>query len=334
MSKQSNKFLAQMPAQTIKGNSSVSTANPSDLTGTQVTALLDNFTSSAKGLAPASGGGTTNFLRADGTWTTPTATVALNYRAIAGTGTVLASDDTVALTTGNGDITLPTAVGNSGKRLKLVKTTDLSTVKTIFTVSGQTIGGYASGDYYLYTLGESLDLVSDGSNWLIYAHFAETEWVSYTLVAGTDVQATTTNPAFATTTQVRRGWWRRSGENMFFRFEYAHTNNSGATNGSGDYLFRFPLTASGQASVRIADYADYGTVPGSFPVTNAIGHAFMRTSASLYQGSLIIYSPNFYRVFGFDVATYSYLRDAVGNFANAQLGLFFEGSVRMTNWRP
>jgi hypothetical protein len=35
------------------------------------TALLDVFTSGAKGLAPASGGGTTNFLRADGTWAAP-----------------------------------------------------------------------------------------------------------------------------------------------------------------------------------------------------------------------------------------------------------------------
>ncbi|NJM84314.1 MAG: DUF2793 domain-containing protein, partial [Tabrizicola sp.] len=32
------------------------------------TALLDVFTSAAKGVVPASGGGTTNFLRADGTW--------------------------------------------------------------------------------------------------------------------------------------------------------------------------------------------------------------------------------------------------------------------------
>ena len=35
------------------------------------TALLDTFTSGAKGLAPLSGGGTTNFLRADGTWAAP-----------------------------------------------------------------------------------------------------------------------------------------------------------------------------------------------------------------------------------------------------------------------
>lgn len=35
------------------------------------TALLDVFTSGAKGLAPASGGGTVNFLRADGSWAAP-----------------------------------------------------------------------------------------------------------------------------------------------------------------------------------------------------------------------------------------------------------------------
>lgn len=42
-----------------------------ELTGTQATTLLDVFTSSLKGLAPASGGGTSNFLRADGTWAAP-----------------------------------------------------------------------------------------------------------------------------------------------------------------------------------------------------------------------------------------------------------------------
>jgi hypothetical protein len=41
-------------------------------TGTETTALLDTFTNSLKGLVPASGGGTTNFLRADGTWVAPT----------------------------------------------------------------------------------------------------------------------------------------------------------------------------------------------------------------------------------------------------------------------
>lgn len=41
------------------------------LTATQSTALLDLFTSTLKGVVPGSGGGTANFLRADGSWAAP-----------------------------------------------------------------------------------------------------------------------------------------------------------------------------------------------------------------------------------------------------------------------
>ncbi len=44
------------------------------LTATESTALLDVFTSALKGLVPASGGGTANFLRADGTFAVPPGT--------------------------------------------------------------------------------------------------------------------------------------------------------------------------------------------------------------------------------------------------------------------
>jgi hypothetical protein len=66
-----NAKLANVSTATIKGRVSASTGDPEDLTGTQATTLLDTFTSSLKGLAPSSGGGTTNFLRADGTWAAP-----------------------------------------------------------------------------------------------------------------------------------------------------------------------------------------------------------------------------------------------------------------------
>jgi hypothetical protein len=46
-------------------------SQPQENTPTQVTALLNLFTSALKGLVPASGGGTTNFLRADGSWAAP-----------------------------------------------------------------------------------------------------------------------------------------------------------------------------------------------------------------------------------------------------------------------
>ena len=63
--------MADLAANSFIGNNTGSAATPLALTGAQATELLDTFTSGAKGLAPASGGGTTNFLRADGTWAAP-----------------------------------------------------------------------------------------------------------------------------------------------------------------------------------------------------------------------------------------------------------------------
>lgn len=70
----SNAKLANVATSTIKGRVTAGTGDPEDLTGTQATTLLDTFTDSLKGLAPASGGGTTNYLRADGTWAQPPGT--------------------------------------------------------------------------------------------------------------------------------------------------------------------------------------------------------------------------------------------------------------------
>ena len=61
-------------ATVLNGNGYVKMSGtvPSYLMPTQVTADLNPFTSSLQGVVPSSGGGTSNFLRADGTWTSPT----------------------------------------------------------------------------------------------------------------------------------------------------------------------------------------------------------------------------------------------------------------------
>lgn len=66
-----NAALADVATGTFKGRASAGTGDPQDMTVAQATALLNPFTSTLKGLAPPSGGGTTNFLRADGTWAAP-----------------------------------------------------------------------------------------------------------------------------------------------------------------------------------------------------------------------------------------------------------------------
>ena len=117
-----NAKAAQMAAHTFKGNNTGSTANSIDLTATQLTAELNTFTSSLQGVAPSSGGGTTNFLRADGTWTTPAGggsvtSVAMTvptFLSVAGspvttTGTLAVSLSGTALPVANGGTASTTA---------------------------------------------------------------------------------------------------------------------------------------------------------------------------------------------------------------------------------
>jgi hypothetical protein len=66
-------MLMQVPTQTIKGRISAGNGTVENLNGTQATSILNTFTSSAKGLVPASGGGTSTFLRADGVFSVPAA---------------------------------------------------------------------------------------------------------------------------------------------------------------------------------------------------------------------------------------------------------------------
>lgn len=107
--------------------------NVADLTGTQATTLLDAFTSTLKGLAPASGGGTTNFLRADGTWAAPPG---------GGSGTVTS----VSVTSANGvsgTVTNPTTTPAISLALGAITPTSVAATST---VTGSNLSGTNTGD--------------------------------------------------------------------------------------------------------------------------------------------------------------------------------------------
>ncbi len=66
--------MADIATNRILGRDTASTGDVEVLTPTEVTAMLDLFSSTLKGLVPLSGGGSTNFLRADGSWAAPAGT--------------------------------------------------------------------------------------------------------------------------------------------------------------------------------------------------------------------------------------------------------------------
>jgi len=136
--KVTNAQLATMGAHTYKGNNTGSTANAADITPTQLTADLNAFTSSLQGLTPASGGGTINFLRADGSWTTPggggtVTSVGLSVPAtsiFSATGSPVTATGTLGLTT----------TGTSGGVPYFSSTSALSS-SAVLTANALVVGG-------------------------------------------------------------------------------------------------------------------------------------------------------------------------------------------------
>lgn len=66
-----NSAMTTMASARIKGRVSAGNGVVEDLTSAEATSILSTFTAALKGLVPASGGGSTKYLRADGIWAAP-----------------------------------------------------------------------------------------------------------------------------------------------------------------------------------------------------------------------------------------------------------------------
>jgi len=129
-----NAMHANMPTANFKGRTTAGAGAPEDLTATQATAMLNQFTSLLQGVVPSSGGGTANYLRADGLWAAPPGTNTGTVTSVGGTGTVNGLTLTGTVTT-SGNLTLggtlslvsPPAIGGTtpaaGSFTNLVSTT-------------------------------------------------------------------------------------------------------------------------------------------------------------------------------------------------------------------
>ncbi|MBV6514153.1 MAG: hypothetical protein FMNOHCHN_03743 [Ignavibacteriaceae bacterium] len=121
--------------------------------------------------------------------------------------TATTSDDIIKCdaTSGSFIITLPTASGNTGKVFYIIKTdSSLSNAVTIEPDGTETIDGYTNR--ILTTQHEQLQIVSDGSNWLILERKISSQEVSYT-------------PSFNNlgTTTLDYAYWQRKGNKIIIR---------------------------------------------------------------------------------------------------------------------
>lgn len=94
---------------------------------------------------------------------------------------ILSTDEVIKVNASGGSftVTLPTAVGNNGKKFTIKRMDQtLANAVTIATTSSQTIDGATTRK--LMTQYEEFTVVSDNSNWVITSHTYPKAWVSFT----------------------------------------------------------------------------------------------------------------------------------------------------------
>lgn len=123
-----------------------------------------------------------------------------------GTYAILASDEFIPVSASGGAFTatLPTAAGATGK-IYTIKRTDqtLANMVTIATTSSQTIDGVTTTT--LATQYESIEVISDGSNWHILKRYIDETWYSFTPTGSWSSNVTYT------------GYWKRLGDSIEVR---------------------------------------------------------------------------------------------------------------------
>lgn len=132
------------------------------------------------------------WLYKDSTWievgtTLPT----LSVRSVTSAGSALITDDVIVLSSTGFTLSLFTAVGNTGKVLTIVHNGTTGTNSYVIDPnSSETIGGNAT--YTMYVAGETIKIVSNGTNWTVLDRYVPKEDIELYLDAGAGHGSTNT----------------------------------------------------------------------------------------------------------------------------------------------
>jgi len=197
-------------------------------------------------------GSDNTFLKADSSnalgvsWASPSVG-ALTVNTLTGATTLPATSQVILASSTTFAITLPSPSSNSGLNYRIVKTDDTSTP---ISVTGSGFIGVT-----LCTSLEEYFIICDGSTYWP-SHVVATTGV--TSITGISITATTSNPVKGNSISIDAVYWSRQGSYAHLRYEFAQGNTTGASIGSGDYLFNLP----GGLSIDTTKVTGYSAVIG------------------------------------------------------------------------
>lgn len=207
-------------------------------------------------------------------------------------------------------LTLPAAASNTGKVFSIQKTdTSIANAVTIDGDASETIGG--STTKTLNTQGETLTIVSDGTNWQILDRRIPSTWVAYT----------PTFQGFGTPSSVNV-FSRRVGDSLEVKGSFVSGTVTGSTAQIG-------IGVQGTAGTITVDTAKIG-------VSSLVGKLAVNVNSTTYFGQAVLApeaSSKSYVQVGVQASTVNEITPALGNVVSGTgttVEFFF--SVPITGW--
>lgn len=211
------------------------------------------------------------------------------------------NDDFVAFPTAGVTATLPTAVGNDGKRFWIKKTANDFNLVTLATTSSQSIDGVVGSN--LATYNEVLEVVSDGANYQIIERRIPSFWTAYT--------PTYTGFGNVTTTSA---FWKRDGDSIELDIKFTIDSPTGV-----EGRFGLPSGLTSADSTRIPSIRMCGDL-----LTSGVGAVSFYT---LMEASVA------YITYGVQGASQTGQTKLNGNALSGGVVVMITARVPITNWK-
>lgn len=238
------------------------------------------------------------------------------------------SNDFIAAS-GTVTVNLPSAVSQTGKVIRVKKTSDGNSVVTVQTIpSTEKID---SGLSFTTVVGynDSVSLVSDGTGWKITDYYFSKIPTTNTTI---NVSAVTTAPTKGSTRPMDKVTWYRDGCYMVATYNYEHTNAGSA--GSGEYLVQLP-----QSYVADTRFVTATTVASNNVSENSLQSSYIGDGTFGIDGGArgymkaYLYNNQFFRLSFFETASsYIIWNSGYWGFGNANLGFTATIRVPINGW--